>query len=137
MAWYTYSYYAPSDRIKAIFNRKGYITESVLMYLKREFGYKNGKEIQKDLNVNSGFTNAILAYKESEKDELFDMMSGLCLKLKEQEKRGYYSSGVYCLGMIIYEGIRDPWSKTVQSRFEIRRRFKSLINELLEIPDND
>lgn len=137
MAWYTYNYYAPSEKMRAIFSKHGYITESVVVYLKREFGYKNGKEIRKDLNVNCGFTNAILAYKESEKEELFDMMSALCHKLRDQEiNYRRYSPGVYSLGITIYEGIPDPWSKTVQNKFEIRRRFKSLIDELLGVPKN-
>ena len=137
MAWYTYNYYAPSEKMKAIFSKNGYITESVVVYLKREFGYKNGKEIRKDLNVNYGFTSAILAYKESERDVLFDMMSALCHKLKDQDVNyRRYPTGIYSLGTIIYEGIPDPWSNTVQNRFEIRRRFKSLIDELLGIPKN-
>jgi len=137
MGYFTYRYWTSDTKIRAILSRYEYETETVVCFLKREFGYKNGKEIKEDLKVNSGFLNAILAYKEEEEPTLIDWMGALLNKLRSEKAIPRYCAGVCALDINIFDrNDRDEyWKYTVRNKFEMYRRFKQIIDELLDGPN--
>lgn len=133
--WFSWHFWASEDKIKSIFNKQGYNVQTVRCYLKREFGYKNGKEIIEDLEVKKSFLDACLVYKDSEVSELNERLSDLINFLRDTKGRRSWGRNVYALRWNVNEKQYDI-RKTV-GRFEMKFRLKEIIGHILEIDVSD
>lgn len=129
--WYTWSYWAQEEKIRAIFHRLGYETMTVRCYLKQEFGYKNGREIVEDLKVKESFLRAILVFKDDEIPELNRRMSDLLIFIRDNT--GWWVKNVGVLRTNV-NSTRYNIEETV-AWFQMKYRFKSVIEEILNIED--
>jgi len=135
--WFSWHFWASENKIKSIFNKQGYNVQTVRCYLKQEFGYKNGKEIAEDLEVKKSFLDAFLVYKDSEVSELNERLSDLINFLRDtKSRRGWGGNrNIYALRWNVNEKRYDIM-KTV-GRFEMKFRFKEIIECILDIEVND
>ena len=64
-------------------------------------------------------------------------MGALLNKLRSEEPRPRYCAGVYALDITIFDSNDryECWKYTVRNKFEMYRRFKQIIDELLDGPN--
>lgn len=139
MSCFVYKYYSTEEKVREIFKKRGYITETTLSFLKREFHYKSGKEVMDSLGVRNGFLTFTLVYKEEEKDKLYDMMSATILKFKESgDSIGWYYKGRGGLSMNLTDLSRNLCPiDSVSDKFGLHKRLTALIDEFLGIDRNE
>ena len=126
--WFNYKFWLEEAKVKMVFSRLGYHIETVRCYLKREFGYKNGEEIEKDLGVKKSFLDLRLAYKDFEVEDLNKRLALLLEKIRGST--GWWAKNSSAITMSISESynIEDTAGK-----YELKHRFGKILEEILEI----
>ena len=114
-----------------VFGRLGYQVETVRHYLKREFNYRDGKDIQKDLDVKKSFLDVRLVYKDSEIPELNRRLSLLIDCIRRTNKNCRWSSNSQAITMSLGPGLYNV--EDTVGKYEIKYRFKTVLEEVLEI----
>ena len=129
--WHYIRLYIPEEKIKMVFGRLGYQVETVRHYLKREFNYKDGKDIQKDLDVKKSFLDVRLVYKDSEIPELNRKLSLLIDCIRRTNKNCRWSRNSQAITMSLGPGLYNV--EDTVGKYEIKYRFKTVLEEVLEI----
>lgn len=124
----SYNTYLSKHTIEIALSRRGYKLITVVKLLKKEFGYKNGKEILSTTNISNSTLRTVLAYRdEKEYADLVKEASQILRRIND------ISNSVDALGgslKFIYWGKLHEYSAVAVVERDLRKIQYEYINNL-------